>query len=101
MTLEELKAEAKRQGYRLQKIPDYDCSCYMPYPNERHRHRNGKWKCVDRYEPANLFCANALGGDDFTNDVDTIEWGTLEHGVQERVCFVKDIQPEPETEPEE
>ncbi|MBR2255900.1 MAG: hypothetical protein IJ899_00880 [Blautia sp.] len=52
MTLEELKAEAKRQGYRLQKIPDYDCSCYMPYPNERHRHRNGKWKCVDRYEPA-------------------------------------------------
>ena len=52
MTLEELKAEAKRQGYKLQKIPDYDCSCYMPYPNERHRHRNGKWKCVDRYEPA-------------------------------------------------
>lgn len=51
-----------------------------------------------------LFCANALGGDDFANDVDTIEWGTLEHGVQERVCFVKDVQPEPEeieTAPEE
>lgn len=52
MTLLELKAEARRQGYRLQKIPDYDCSCYLPYPNERHRHANGTWKCVDRYEPS-------------------------------------------------
>lgn len=52
MKLDELRAEAGRHGYRLQKIPDYDCSCYMPYPNERHRHKNGKWKCVDNYEPS-------------------------------------------------
>lgn len=44
-----------------------------------------------------LFCANALDGDDFPNDIDSIEWGTLELGVQERVCFVKEI-PEPEEE---
>ena len=52
MTLDEVKKEAAKYGYRLQKIPDYDCSCYMPYPNENHRHKNGKWKCVDRYEPS-------------------------------------------------
>ena len=52
MTLEELKAEAARHGYRLQSKRNYDCSCYMPYPNERHRNRNGSWKCVDKYEPS-------------------------------------------------
>lgn len=26
------------------------CTCYMDYPNECHRHKNGKWKCVDRYK---------------------------------------------------
>ena len=51
-TVDEIKKEAAKHGYRLQKIPDYDCSCYMPYPNIRHKHRNGKWKCVDRYEPS-------------------------------------------------
>lgn len=49
-----------------------------------------------------LFCANALGGDEFTNDVDSIEWGTLEHGAVEKICFAKEVQPEPESEePEE
>ena len=42
-----------------------------------------------------LFCANALGGDEFTNDVDSIEWGTLEQGAIERKVFAKSI-PEPE-----
>lgn len=51
MTREELKAEAKRQGYNLTKIPGYQCSCYMPYPNPYHKHKDGKWKCVDRFEP--------------------------------------------------
>lgn len=51
MTENELKAEALNQGFRLTKIPEYDCSCYMPYPNEGHRHKNGKWKCVDNYVP--------------------------------------------------
>lgn len=26
------------------------CSCYLDYPNERQKHRNGKWKCIDEYE---------------------------------------------------
>lgn len=28
-----------------------DCHCYAEYPNECHKQRSGKWKCVDRYEP--------------------------------------------------
>lgn len=51
MTYAELKAEAYRQGYRLQKIPEFQCSCFVPYPNESHKCKNGKWKCVDKYEP--------------------------------------------------
>lgn len=47
-----------------------------------------------------LYCANALDGEDFVNDVDDIEWGTLENGAQERVCFVKETQPESTSEPE-
>ena len=50
MTLDELRAEAEKLGYRLAKIPDYDCSCYRQYPNEGHKHKNGCWKCVDRFE---------------------------------------------------
>lgn len=49
MTLEELKAEAKKQGYYLLRKPDYDCSCYMPYPNKCCRRGNGNWICVDKY----------------------------------------------------
>ena len=48
-----------------------------------------------------LFCANALEGNEFPNDVDSIEWGTLEYGVKERVCFVKETQPTPEEPVEE
>lgn len=29
---------------------EYDCSCWRHYPNEHHKHKNGKWKCVDDYE---------------------------------------------------
>lgn len=50
MTEEELKAEAASNGYRICKIPAYQCSCYMPYPNENHKNRNGSWKCNDKYE---------------------------------------------------
>lgn len=28
----------------------YDCSCLMEYPNKKHKCKNGKWKCVDRYD---------------------------------------------------
>lgn len=42
-----------------------------------------------------LFCANALDGDEFANDVDSIEWGTLEQGAIERKVFAK-LTPTPE-----
>ena len=32
------------------KMKTYDCHCWLHYPNERHKHKNGKWKCVDDYE---------------------------------------------------
>lgn len=53
-----------------------------------------------------LFCANALSGDEFVNQIDTIEWGTLETGSVERIVYVKEqaqptLEPEPEPEPEE
>lgn len=51
MNDEELKAAAKKLGYVLVKKPCYQCSCYLPYPNESHKQKNGRWKCVDRYEP--------------------------------------------------
>lgn len=51
MTKEELKTKAKKLGYMVTKKPTYQCSCYMSYPNERHKNKNGKWKCVDRYKP--------------------------------------------------
>ena len=50
-----------------------------------------------------LYCANACDGEDFPFDVDSIEWGTLEHGVIEYKVYIKEVQPEPEeeVEPEE
>lgn len=47
-----------------------------------------------------LYCANACDGTENPFDVDSIEWGTLEHGVIERKCYVKETQTEPEPEPE-
>jgi len=29
---------------------DWDCSCWVDYPNESHKCKNGHWKCVDRFE---------------------------------------------------
>lgn len=49
--IEELKARAKELGYTMAKKPCYQCSCYCPYPNENYRKKNGKWKCLDKYEP--------------------------------------------------
>jgi len=56
MTKEELKTEAKKLGYVVAKKPIYQCSCYMPYPNECHKNKNGKWKCVDKYKPIKFEC---------------------------------------------
>ena len=46
-----------------------------------------------------LYRANACDGAEFVNDVDAIEWGTVEQGALERIVYYK---PEPEvaTEPE-
>lgn len=47
-----------------------------------------------------LYCASACTNAD-NNEVDSIEWGTLEGGIIERKCYVADIpEPEPEPEPE-
>lgn len=27
-----------------------ECTCYVEYPNESHKHKNGHWKCIDDYE---------------------------------------------------
>lgn len=44
-----------------------------------------------------LFCANANDGDEYVNDVDSIEWGTLENGIIERKVYQKPT-PEPAEE---
>lgn len=46
-----------------------------------------------------LYCANACDGTENPFDVDSIEWGTLEHGVIERKCYVKEtLEPDEVTE---
>lgn len=48
-----------------------------------------------------LYCANACDGEENPYDIDAIEWGTVEHGIIERKCYIKETQPEePETEGE-
>lgn len=47
-----------------------------------------------------LYCANACDGAEYPFDTDSIEWGTIEHGVIERKLYTKPV-PEPEPEPEE
>ncbi len=46
-----------------------------------------------------LYCASAATNAD-GNDVDAIEWGTIEQGVLERKRWVNNMEPEPEPEPE-
>ena len=48
MTFDELKEEAKRQGYNLVKKPDWTCSCCCPYPNDSSEKR--KRRCLEKYE---------------------------------------------------
>lgn len=80
----------------------------MTYYSQRKSILNGQPQTVNnRYgtrremeRQFHLYCANACDGTEFPYDVDSIEWGTLEHGVIERKCYVKET-PEPEVEPEE
>ena len=54
---------------------------------------------ADMERQYHLYCASACTNAD-GYEVDSIEWGTVEHGVIERKCYVKETQPEPEPEPE-
>lgn len=49
---------------------------------------------ADMERQFHLYCASAC-----TNaegyEVDSIEWGTVEHGVIERKCYIKQPEPEP------
>lgn len=62
-------------------------------PNNRYGNR----KAMERQ--FHLYCASACDEGN-TNDMDSIEWGTLENGALERKLYVKEVQPEPEPEPE-
>ena len=50
-----------------------------------------------------LFCASAATNAD-NNEIDSVEWGTIENGVIERKVWIAEAEPaaepEPETEPE-
>ena len=58
--------------------------------------RFGERRAMERQY--HLYCANACDGEDYPNDMDSIEWGTIENGVIERKLYVKEIAPEPEPE---
>lgn len=60
-------------------------------PNNRYGAR------ADMERQYHLYCASACTNAD-DNDVDSIEWGTLEHGVIERKCYVKEMPEEAEDE---
>lgn len=40
----------------------YDCSCFVDYPNESHRKINGSWKCVDKYEKCEDWKSKSIYG---------------------------------------
>lgn len=46
-----------------------------------------------------LYCASAATNAD-GNEVDAIEWGTIEQGAVERKVWTHEVQPAPEPEPE-
>ena len=43
-----------------------------------------------------LYCANACDGEDFPYDIDSIEFGTVESGIIEKKCYIKQVEPESE-----
>lgn len=46
-----------------------------------------------------LYCASAATNAD-GNQVDAVEWGTIEQGAVERKVWTHEVQPTPEPEPE-
>lgn len=49
-SINELKEEAKNWGFYLTKSRVGWCTCHCTAPNEACKRKNGKWKCVDKYE---------------------------------------------------
>lgn len=78
----------------------------MTYYAQRKSIKNGEPQTInnryggraDMERQYHLYCASACTNAD-GYEVDSIEWGTVEHGVIERKCYIK--QPEPEPEPAE
>ena len=62
-------------------------------PNNRYGERN------EMERQFHLYCASACTNAD-NNDLDAIEWGTLEEGIIERKVYRHEVQPEPEPEAE-
>ena len=60
-------------------------------PNNRYGER------AEMERQFHLYCASASDGDEFPNDVDAIEWGSLEGGAFERKVYVKPVREEAET----
>ncbi|MBQ6595318.1 MAG: hypothetical protein IJH78_06670 [Clostridia bacterium] len=78
----------------------------MTYYSQRKSILNGEPQAINnRYgnrrameRQFHLYCANACDGEENPYDIDSIEWGTVEHGMIERKVYVKEVQPEPEPE---
>ena len=74
----------------------------MTYYSQRKSILNGEPQAINnRYgdrrqmeRQYHLYCANACDGEENPFDVDSIEWGTVEHGAIERKVYVKEVQPE-------
>lgn len=54
---------------------------------------------ADMERQYHLYCASAATNE-ADNEVDAVEWGTVEQGAVERKVWVNEVQPEPE-QPEE
>lgn len=61
-------------------------------PNNRYGER------AEMERQYHLYCASAATNAD-NNEVDSVEWGTIENGIIERKVWIAET--EPETEPEE
>lgn len=74
----------------------------MTYYAQRKSIKNGEPQTVnnryggraDMERQYYLYCASACTNAD-GYEVDSIEWGTVEHGVIERKCYIKQPEPEP------
>ena len=61
MTLEELKVEAYKQGYRLTRLPWYDCRCAMPYPRKARCAEFYREVKKDGYKGGFTHCVRKIG----------------------------------------